>query len=299
MTRIPLSLTLMLLLILAPAASLAGEPFRFPEAKHGKGSLRYVSGIPVLTVAGTPEEIGEQAGVLALKPGAKLLTYPHELLKGIGGDLAYSLLLKSGIAMLAHFPADQRKELDAQAKASGQDRDALVVGNTMFDLKKVIACSTLVVEPERSATGGPIFGRNLDFPTCGFLQEYTLVQVCKPAGKHAFASVGFPGMLGVLSGINDAGLTVAVLEVYATADDSLRVDPMGTPYALCFRRLLEECTTVAEAEKALRGMNRTTILNLQVCDKTNAAVFEMTPKTLHVRRAIRLHQPLPHQGPGR
>ena len=52
-------------------------------------------------------------------------------------------------------------------KQSGVDRDLLIVGNTMFDVKKIGGCSTLIVEPDRSATGGPLFGRNLDFPTLG------------------------------------------------------------------------------------------------------------------------------------
>src|SRR5205807_6387216 len=41
-----------------PALSKAEEPFRFPEASHGKGKLQYINDLPVLTVEGTPEEIG-------------------------------------------------------------------------------------------------------------------------------------------------------------------------------------------------------------------------------------------------
>ena len=55
------------------------------------------------------------------------------------------------------------------------------------------------------------------------------------------------------------------------------------PYALCFRRLLEECTTVAEAEKLLKSMRRTTRVNLAISDKTRGAVFEITPKQVVVR----------------
>jgi hypothetical protein len=48
----------------------AAGPFRFPEGKHGKGELKYISGVPVLVHAGTPEEMGEQMAVLGLKPAA-------------------------------------------------------------------------------------------------------------------------------------------------------------------------------------------------------------------------------------
>jgi isopenicillin-N N-acyltransferase-like protein len=270
---------------LAPTLGKAADPFRYPEATHGKGSLKYVNGIPVLTVEGTPEEIGEQIGVLATKHAAKLLTYPKEVLKVFHASLTWPLLVKEANAMVPNFPKDYLKEMDAELKATEGDRELLVVGNTMFDIKKLFGCSTLIVAPERSATKGPLFGRNLDFPTCGFLQDYSAVEIFKPKGKHAFAAIGFPGMVGVLSGINDAGLALAVLEVYSTADESARFDPTGTPYAMNFRRLLEECTTIEEAEKALRAMKRTTYLNLAVCDTKHGAILELTPKQVVVRSA--------------
>ncbi len=262
--------------------SLLTTPYHYPEATHGKGSLKYVNGLPVLTVQGTPEEIGEQEAVLAIKPATKLLGYPRELLKAHGVDIAWPLIVKTGVGMYKHFPAEYQKELEAAAKAAEVEKETMIVGNTMFDIKKFIACSTLIVEPERSATKQPLFGRNLDFPTLGYLQDYTLVEICKPEGKHAFASVTFPGMLGCLSGMNDAGLSLAVLEVYASADDSPRLDPRGVPYALCFRKVLEECTTVDEAETALKAMKRTTMVNLAVCDRKGGVVLAITP--YHVQR---------------
>src|SRR5262249_16510270 len=99
-----------------------------------------------------------------------------------------------------------------------------------------------------------------------------------------FASVGFPGILGCLSGMNDTGLCLAVLETYAARDGAPKFNARGTPYAMCYRRILEECTTIEEAEKLLRSMNRTTMNNLAVCDKKGGAVFEITPKSVIVRR---------------
>src|SRR5262249_6700861 len=145
--------------------------------------------------------------------------------------------------------------------------------------------SAQLAEPARSATGGPLFGRNLDYPSLGYADKYSLVTVYRPNGKHAFVSVGYPGLIGCLSGMNDAGLTVAVLEVLGAKAADERVDPAGLPYALCYRRLLEDCTSVAEAEKLLCSLPRTTVTNLAVCDRHGAAVFEITPKRVVVRRA--------------
>ena len=150
-----------------------------------------------------------------------------------------------------------------------------------------IGCSSIVVEADHSATAGPLFGRNLDFLTLGMLTKYSLVTVRRPKGKHAFVSIGFPGMFGVLTGMNDAGLSVAVHEVYASRDGATVFKPntKGEPYTFCFRRILEECSTVAEAEKLVRAAKRTTLVSLSVCDPKNDAVLEITPKSVAVRRS--------------
>jgi hypothetical protein len=271
--------------LLVPTSFLRGaEPFRYPEGTHGQAELKYRNGLPVLTVAGTPEEMGEQIAVLTAQPLQRLVKYPQEMLRKSGLGFLMPQLVKMGNSLLPQFPPDYRKELDAMVKQTGVERDLAVLGNTLPDIVKLAGCSTLIVESDRCTVGGPLFGRNFDFPTLGFLHEYTLVMVYRPKGKHAFVSIGFPGMLGCISGMNDAGLAVATLEVYATSDGSPRLDAKGIPYTMCFRRLLEECTTVAEAEKLLRSMPRTTMNNLAVCDKRGGAVFEITPRNVVVRR---------------
>src|SRR5690606_34357854 len=98
----------------------------------------------------------------------------------------------------------------------------------------------------------------------------------------AFASVTFPGMVGVFSGMNDAGLAVATLDVERSADKSRKFNPTGTPLAFVFRRILEECSTVDEAEALLRSIKATTWMNLTVCDRDGGATFEITPD--HIAR---------------
>lgn len=298
MTRSRFQAVLVLLasLVLVPAFARAGAPFHFPEGKYGKGELTYRNGIPVLTVWGTPEEIGAQVAVLAGKPSVRLLNYPKEALTALSNPtaaaVAWPLLVQRCSRLLDNFPPDKRREFEAMVKVGGLDRQGLMVGNTIFDLKSEVAalfgCSALVVEAERSRTGQPIFGRNMDYLSLGYLHEYTLVTVYHPQGKHAFAAVGYPGSIGCLSGINDAGLTLTVLETTGSdRSEGPAFNPEGIPFALCYRRLLEECTTIAEAEVMLHGMKRTTTNNLTLCDRHGAAVFEITPSRVVMRRPQR------------
>jgi isopenicillin-N N-acyltransferase-like protein len=108
------------------------------------------------------------------------------------------------------------------------------------------------------------------------------VTVYRPDGKHAFATVGFPGLVGCLSGINDAGLSLGVLEVFDVKSGEPSFNAKGVPYALCLRKVLEECATIDEARRLLESLPRTTTINLAIADRKGVAAFEITPA--HVLR---------------
>ena len=124
----------------------------------------------------------------------------------------------------------------------------------------------------------------------GLLDKYGLVKVCLPKGKFKFAAIGYPYLIGAISGMNEKGLAIATLDVYSSNDGSSGFDPAGTPMMFCFRRILEECSTVKEAENLMREMKRTTWTNLAVCDPHDAAVLEITTKNVVARREK--YQPL-------
>jgi isopenicillin-N N-acyltransferase like protein len=276
----------LILLLIALSASAGQRPF--PEAKSGKGELKYVNEIPVLTVQGSPEEIGAQFGELALKPAKKpLIGRVDSYMKQIGWQDQFPKMLKFSWMVYGNFPKANQIELTTACKTAEVDKDLLTALNAIPDLAKMGGCSTLVVGPNRSATGGPLFGRLLDWPPFEELPEHTLVMLCRPNDKHAFAAITFPVLLGAISGMNDAGLSLAINEIYAAKDESKRQNLAGTPMLFLFRKILEECTTIEEAEKVLKANGRTTWFCLTVCDKKEGCVFEVTPRSVVRRDAIK------------
>jgi isopenicillin-N N-acyltransferase like protein len=270
--------------LLAVATVQASQPRSFREGRSGEGELRYINDVPVLIVAGTPEEIGRQKSALTREEAKTLAEYPKQFVERAGSRQRWTKLLTMAWDLVPQFPPDHLAEIRAFREHSGVDRDLGVIGNTLPDIYRGgFGCSSLIVASQRSATNGPLFGRNLDFFTLGMLDKYNLVTVYRPKGKHAFASIGFPGLFGCLSGMNDAGLALAVHEVFLARDHAPLFNPKGVPYTLAFRRILEECTNIAEAERLLRSMERTTLLNLAVCDREKSVVFELTPNSVVAR----------------
>ncbi|MFO0846573.1 MAG: C45 family peptidase [Gemmataceae bacterium] len=257
----------------------------YPEGRHSTGELRYIGGLPVLSVGGSPEQIGAAVGALALRPAPRMAAYPEDMLRLFRCGWLALALRRLGEGMVERFDPDYRAEFEAVVRASDVERGRMVMGNTLFDLKKLVACSGFGLEGPRSVTGSPVLGRNLDYPDGGYAHHYTMVTVCRPAGKLAFASVGFPGLVGVLSGMNEAGLAVAVLEVFQAPLRVRRLDPWGTPYALCLREVLETCSTIDEAYGLLSRKRRTTLYNVALADRQRVAAFEVTPARVFERRS--------------
>lgn len=273
-------------LILWPHWSLAWGPYRFQGGASGKAELKYINEVPVLVVAGRPDEIGHRTAELTAAAAKRLLDFPLALVTLMGQGSRWPQLLAMAREMLDQLPADHRRELEAFAQSSGLERDKLLGMNALLDIYGGFGCSSLVLESERSATGSPILGRNLDIFSAGVLQQYGLVVVCRPEGKIAFVSVAFPGVFGVFSGMNERGLALALHGVFRSGNGSANFDPKGTPCTMVLRRVLEECSTVQEAEALLQKSRHTTVLSVVLCDRQRGSVVEVGPGGTAVRRPV-------------
>ncbi len=259
----------------------------FKEGVQAGGELKYFGRIPVLFLGGTPEDIGRQQGLLLAEVTRPLIDVPRDFVRKMGIELAWPAVVLLSKAGLQRVPEQYRRELEAAAQAaalSAEERDALIVANAMCEFRTSGGCSSLLVEPLRSASGRMLFGRNLDGAQPKGVDRLGLVKIYRPDGKHAFASVGFPGLAGVFSGINEAGLALATNAADKSKENEPAFNPVGTAIGLMCRRILEECSSVKEAEKLLRsskGYTRSVLL--AVCDTERARVFEITTRKVVTR----------------
>ena len=199
----------------------------------------------------------------------------------ITSDSQRVIALFAAAAFQSQMAPDHRAELFALAKAAEADPQQTTLANCFLDLTGLTACSTITLPASAAPDGVARFARNLDFPSFDIADNATVLLVYKPEGKYAFASIGWPGLIGVLSGMNEHGLAIANMEVTRDARP-----PTAMPYALLYRTVLERCRTVNEAIELIRHTPRQTQNNLMLMDAAgDRAVAEIYPDRVDVRRA--------------
>lgn len=161
-----------------------------------------------------------------------------------------------------------REEILAQAQAAGVSADSLLTAHLITEPQ----CSAVIVPP---ADNRPLrIGRNMDFAPEGILGQATCIHVWRAPGLHAVASVGFPGLSGVVSGMNDAGVTACIL-LNKQQEDPLKTP--GEPIILRIRACLENAADLAGAITVFQASAPGSGHYVVFADAKNAALCWWTP----------------------
>ncbi|MEM6995776.1 MAG: C45 family autoproteolytic acyltransferase/hydrolase, partial [Myxococcota bacterium] len=154
-----------------------------------------------------------------------------------------------------------RKELAAMALALPEaDGDRLEAYHRLFLYQCVhglgqrlddvlLEGSMFAVAPRRSSTGEPgnlVIGRTLSVDLDRGTEPDRIVSFHRPDGRYPFVSVGWAGLVGVVTGINARGIFVALNA--ARTDDPLEE---GSPLPLVLRDVLERADTLDQAVQML------------------------------------------------
>lgn len=190
--------------------------------------------------------------------------------------LAWLWALNAARNMEPVMPADLKAEIRGIADASGHTYEEVLVGNSIPELGQMsgipFGCSTFIVMPARSSSGGMLSGRNLDYGSPQLLSRLVRAFVIATDEKLKILNVGFPGMVGVLTAVNERGVMMS--QMYSHHDDQ---NSRGIPTTMIYRKALEVSTNFNDALTFLRSTTpRATATNTMLSDGTNAAAVEMT-----------------------
>lgn len=154
------------------------------------------------------------------------------------------------------------------------------IGHAMQDLA-MVGCTSLAVWNENTEDGNMLIGRNFDFYVGDEFAQNKLVEFVEPEDGFPYMSVSWPGMIGVVSGMNKEGITVTI-----NAGKSRIPLTAKTPISLVTREILQYAKNIDEAiaiAKKRHVFVSESILVGSAHDK-NAVIIEVSPKNFGVYR---------------
>eukprot|EP01027_Heterolobosea_sp_BB2_P016936 GEZU01024037.1.p1 GENE.GEZU01024037.1~~GEZU01024037.1.p1 ORF type:complete len:527 (+),score=161.19 GEZU01024037.1:76-1656(+) len=128
-------------------------------------------------------------------------------------------------------------------------------------------CSFFAVWGSRTYDGSLMTMRNLDWERDTGINQNKLLTVYHPEGKIAHVTVGFAGVLGALTGMSAAGLTV-----HEAGNDVVTETFLGFTWTLRLRYIMENANNLAEAKALWEQTNNTLGMNHMI-----ASASDVTP----------------------
>ncbi len=196
--------------------------------RAGKG-WSVVRGVRVVALAGAPEELGAEHTALLRD---RMEADERVLWDGFSDVVPFSpaRAVLFDVARLEYrhvdegFPGERRRELAAEAQAFAPDPYAshmptyprMVFLHALYDIalgfehSPLLACTSFGLRPEETADGHALFARNFDFEAADVFDRDKVVFLVREDGRIPLLSVAWPGLVGVMTGMNAEGVAMAV-----------------------------------------------------------------------------------------
>lgn len=194
-----------------------------------------------------------------------------------------------------HIPQELREEIYAMSVSCTDEYNAYGspyvrqlnyhaahdIGHAMQEYM-LVGCSSFAVWGNESSDDELLIGRNFDFYVGDRFAENKVVLFVEPTSGYKFASVSWPGMMGVLSGINEKGLTVTI----NAAKGALPLSS-AMPISLLTRQILQYASTIDEAYDIAQQYKTFVSESILVgsANEESAAIIEKTPKATALYRS--------------
>ncbi|MBS1589814.1 MAG: peptidase C45 [Bacteroidetes bacterium] len=279
--------------------------FSLPR-NHIEGTLYHVNdnwirknrwGLYEMYISGAPFEMGVKEGKLSQEeivsqeiaftdeikrmiPSKDYLHFLKYVVGFINRDLPDHVTdeYKQEIYGISHAAADSFSWIGNKYARILNYHAAHDIGHALQNMM-LVGCTSFGAWGDKTVNGSMLLGRNFDFWVGDKFAENKIVSFYKPKNGFAFASITWGGFTGVVSGMNEKGLTVTI--------NAARSDiPFGaaTPVSLVAREVLQYAANIDQAiaiAKKRKMFVSESFLVGSTADK-KSIIIEKTPSQLDV-----------------
>ena len=237
--------------------------------RYGKSYFYEADGLIETRLEGTPAEIGWAMGKLLRPVIIQTETQLYQKFERyVPRPWARALLLDWARVRYSHLDDNLelpfRQELAAYGLALEPDPfvsfmptyQRLVYLSSLYDVSlsfehaPLVGCTTFLLHGTSGKDGHSFLARNFDFEVDDVFDEKKVVYIMVEQGAIPYASVAWPGLPGVVSAINAAGVAMVVHGGRAG-----QFDIHGRPVLQTMRSVIGHAKTSHEAVELLRGLN--------------------------------------------
>jgi len=143
----------------------------------------------------------------------------------------------------------------------------------------LVGCTSFGAWGDKTKDGALLIGRNFDFWVGDRFAKNKIVSFVRPSEGNAFVSITWGGFIGVVSGMNEKGLTVTI-----NAAKSSIPFAAATPVSLVAREVLQYASTLDEAVKIAKRRKMFVSESFLVASAKDhkAIIIEKTPDDLAI-----------------
>ncbi len=312
--RYTLGICLLLLLILiiyiwnvsdVTPPKVADTSYIQSDRKHVEGSLYTIEdtnwirknkqGLYELYVSGNPYHLGVKTGKLSQELIVEQeVAFTQQIRQMIPSD-GYLKFLKYIVGFMNrdlpdHVTDEYKEEIYGVSQAAadsfnwiGDNYDRILNYHAAHDIghalqnMMLVGCTSFGAWDDRTTDGSMLIGRNFDFWVGDQFAEHKIVAFYAPEKGHKFMFVTWGGFTGVVSGMNEKGLTVTI-----NAAKSKIPFGAATPVSLVAREILQYAGNIAEAKAiaAKREMFVSESFLVGSAADHKAVIIEKTPDEL-------------------
>ncbi|WP_339612121.1 C45 family peptidase, partial [uncultured Planktosalinus sp.] len=253
-----------------------------------------------LKVSGDPLQIGLITGALT----QPLLEYQEQAFFNKVEELVPSKLKQNLLRgflkwynrkLYLHVPEEYKTEIYGLSHYAGNTYNFIAppylrllylhaahdIGHAMQDLA-LVGCTSIAVWGNNSEDGQLLIGRNFDFYAGDDFAKNKIIAFVEPENGYPFMSVTWAGMIGVVSGMNNQGLTVTM-----NAGKSEIPLVAKTPVSILAREILQYAKNIDEAISIAK--NREVFVSESImigsAEDQKAILIEISPDNFGIYQA--------------